>query len=188
MKISLLKLQKIAFILNAIFVIGFFVSTMIYATSFYDTYLYGNEELINFYTNDLQYYNKAIFDYSLVLIILFVVCILIKPSKYYPSFITYPLLVIIQIVGIVLGIISVVQMTPILDFYEGYDYSVITKLVDYKLNYFFPIFTKLCGIGLAVINVGSLGVYSAGLFKYIKGRGVLNDKKIWWSRLWYYEF
>ena len=132
MKISLLKLQKIAFILNAIFVIGFFVSTMIYATSFYDTYLYGNEELINFYTNDLQYYNKAIFDYSLVLIILFVVCILIKPSKYYPSFITYPLLVIIQIVGIVLGIISVDTMhfTDVVGILKFHGYNIYMRVYE----------------------------------------------------------
>lgn len=175
MKLTVLKLQKVAFILNAVFVIGLFVSAVIYTTSFYDTYLYGNEELITFYTEDLQQYNKTIFNYSLALLLLFVLCILLKPNRYYPTFITYPVLMAIMIAGIVLGILSVVQMTPIMDFYKGYDYSSIPRLADYRLNYFFPVFTKLCGIGLAVVNIASIGIYSIGLWKYIRGREVLHD-------------
>lgn len=178
MRLTILKLQKIVFILNAIFVIGLFVSAVIFATSFYDTYLYGNEELIAFYTEDLQEYNKAIFNYSLVLIILLVVCILLKPNKYYPTYITYPILAVILIVGTALGILCVVQMAPILRFYESYDYSGIPRLAEYRLNHFFPVFTNLCGIGLAVVNITSLGIYILGLLKYIRGRGELHDKKI----------
>lgn len=178
MKLSVLKLQKAVFILNAVFVIGLFISAVIFATSFYDTYLYGNEELITFYTGDFQVYNKTIFNYSLVLILLLVICILIKPHKYYPTFITYPILVAILITGTVLGILCVTEMSPILHFYETYDYSVIPRLAEYRLNYFFPVLTKLCGIGLAVVNIASLGVYLMGLLKYIRKRGELHDTEI----------
>ncbi len=175
MRLTALKSQKIVFILNVVFVIGLFFSTVIYTTSFYETYLYGDAELINFYTGYLQEYNKTIFNYSLVLILLLVPCILVKPHKYYPTFITFPILAVIMIVGVVLGILCVTQMKPVMNFYETYNYMEIPKLAEYKINYFFPIFTKFCGIGLAIVNLTSLGVYTFGLVKYMKGRGEQHD-------------
>lgn len=178
MKFSVLKLQRIMFILQIVFVFGFFIATVIFTTSLYDTYLYGNLELTDYYTIELQVYNKTIFNFALVLVILFLICAALKPTKYYPTLVTYPIFVLVFITGIVLGILCTVKMQPIMKFYEEYDYSSISRLANYEMSYFFPIFTNVTSMGLVVASTASIGVYTFGFLKFLKRRGELNGQEV----------
>lgn len=81
MKFSVLKLQKYSFIVFTVFTFLLFVATIVFSTSYYNTYLYGNEELVNFYTTELQEYNQMIFIFSIILVILFVIGWILKPKN-----------------------------------------------------------------------------------------------------------
>nr|MDE5715340.1 hypothetical protein [Anaeroplasmataceae bacterium] len=107
----------------------------------------------------------------LILVILFLVCFLFQPKKYYPTFISYPILIIILVIGIVFGILIFSNMQMITEFYRTYDYSTIAKLEGFRGNMFFPIFLGFSCIGLVIINFLSIGIYSLGFWKYLKGRG-----------------
>ncbi len=174
MKLPILKMQKYFFIAYAAFTFGLFLAVIIFSTSYYDTYLYGNLELVDFYTINLQDYNQLSFYFALTLVILFAVYYLFKPTKYYATFISFPIFIVILIIGIVFSILIVVNMQEITDYYKNYDYSTITKLENYQPNMFFPVFVKVCAIGLTVINVISLVLYSFSFVTYIKGRGEAN--------------
>ena len=171
MKINILKLQKYAFIIFTVFTFLLFVATIIFSTSYYNTYLYGNEELVNYYTTELQSFNQMIFIFALVLVILFVVFWIFQPKKYYPTFVTFPIFAVILLIGVVFGIIIMVNMQSITAYYSSYDYSGISKLEGFSANQFFPIFLGFCSIGLAVVNCISIGIYSLGFVKFLKGRG-----------------
>ncbi len=171
MKFSVLKLQKYSFIVFTVFTFLLFVATIVFSTSYYNTYLYGNEELVSFYTTELQEYNQMIFIFSIILVILFVIGWILKPKKYYPTLITFPIFLSILLVGIVFGIIIMVRMQDITGFYSSYDYTGLSKLEGFKGNMFFPIFLGFSSIGLAIVNILSIVVYSFGFWKYIKGRG-----------------
>ncbi len=54
MKFNVLKLQKYLFYLYTAFIFGVFIAAIVFSTSYYTTYLYGNPELVDFYTNELQ--------------------------------------------------------------------------------------------------------------------------------------
>lgn len=168
---NILKLQKYAFYVFTCFTFLLFLATIIFSTSFYNTFLYGNEELVEFYTNDLQEFNQRAFILSIVLVLLFVVCWLLQPKKYYPTFITYPIFTIVLLLGIVFGILIVVQMQDITSFYKQYDFAGISKLEEFAGNPFFPILLGFSSIGLVVVNAVSLVIYSFGFWKFIKGRG-----------------
>ena len=89
---NILKLQNYAFIGFTCFTFLLFLATIVFSTSYYNSYLYGNEELVEFYTNELQSFNQQAFIFCIVLVLLFVVCRLFQPKKYYPTFITFPIL------------------------------------------------------------------------------------------------
>lgn len=171
MKISILKLQKYAFIVFTVFTFLLFAATLVFSTSYYNTFLYGNEELVNYYTTEFQKYNQTIFIYALVLVILFVLFWLCQPRKYYPTFVTFPIFVVIFLVGVVFGILIMVNMKSITSFYSSYDYSLLSKLESFSANPFFPIFLGFSSIGIAVVNMISIGIYSLGFYKFLKGRG-----------------
>ena len=171
MKFSILKLQKYIFIVFTVFTFLLFAATIIFSTSYYNTFLYGNEELADYYTIQLQDFNQKAFIYALILVILFLVCFLFQPKKYYPTFISYPILIIILVIGIVFGILIFSNMQMITEFYRTYDYSTIAKLEGFRDNMFFPIFLGFSCIGLVIINFLSIGIYSLGFWKYLKGRG-----------------
>lgn len=168
---NILKLQNYAFIGFTCFTFLLFLATIVFSTSYYNSYLYGNEELVEFYTNELQSFNQQAFIFCIVLVLLFVVCRLFQPKKYYPTFITFPIYVVVLLIGIILGILIVVQMQEIIRFYQSYDFTGISKLEDFTGNSFFPILLMFSSIGLAVVNTISLVIYSFGFWKFIKGRG-----------------
>lgn len=170
MKINVLKLQKYAFIAFTVFTFLLFAATIVFSTSYYNTFLYGNEELVNYYTTEFQQYNQTIFIYALVLVVLFVVIWVCQPKKYYPTFVTFPIFVVILLVGVVLGILIMVNMQSITSFYSSYDYTGLSKLEGFSANPFFPIFLGVSSIGLAVINLITIGIYSFGFKKFLKGR------------------
>lgn len=174
MKFNVLKLQKYMFYLYTAFTFGLFIATIVFSTSYYTTYLYGNTELVDFYTNNLQEYNKMIFNFALVLVILFVISYVLNPKKYYPTFVTFPVYLILLITGIVLSILIVVNLQEITGFYSNYDYASVNKLADYQANLFFPIFLIFCSIGFVVISCGLLVIYSLGFVTYFKKRGEAN--------------
>lgn len=171
MKINVLKLQKYMFYVFTAFIFLLFIATIIFSTSYYNTFLYGNEELVAYYSNELQDFNQMAFIYALVLVILLVICFILQPRKYYPTFITFPIFIIILIVGIVFGILIFTNMLSITEFYRNYDYSSISKLENFQGNVFFPIFLGFGSIGLVVINFLSIAIYSLGFWKYLRGRG-----------------
>lgn len=174
MKFNILKLQKYLFYLYTAFIFGVFIAAIVFSTSYYTTYLYGNPELVDFYTNELQSYNKMIFNFALVLVILFLISYLLNPKKYYPTIITFPVYLLLLITGIVLSVLIVVNLQDITGFYSSYDFSVVNKLSDYQANLFFPIFLIFCTIGLIVISCGLLVIYSMGFLTYFKKRGEAN--------------
>lgn len=171
MKFNILKLQKYAFIAFTVFTFLLFAATIVFSTSYYNTYLYGNEELVNYYTHELQDFNQMIFIFAMVLVILFVVFWLFQPKKYYPTFVTFPIYILVLLVGVVLGILIMVNMQTITSYYNSYDYSSISKLEEFSINPFFPVFLGFCSIGLAVVNLVTIGIYSLGFYKFLKGRG-----------------
>lgn len=170
MKNPILTVQKILFICFIAGVALFFISTIIFATNIYQTYLYGEEELLAYYSNELQAYNKQIFNFAIALVLMAVVVFICKPNRFYPTYITFPILVIIQVATFVLVLLSILKMTPILDFYQSYDYSFIPKLKDYQINVFFPLMVKSCAFLLMGVTSCSLATYSLGLIKYVKGK------------------
>ncbi|MDE7263730.1 MAG: hypothetical protein K2N64_03625 [Anaeroplasmataceae bacterium] len=171
MKLNVLKLQKYIFYIFTIFTFLLFTATIFFSTSYYNTFLYGNEELVEYYSTDLQSFNQTAFVYALVLVILLLVCFILQPKKYYPSFVTFPIFVVILLVGIVFGILIFTHMLSITTFYHFYDYSGISKLDGFQGNMFFPVFLGFSAIGLVVINFLSIGAYSLGFWQYLKGRG-----------------
>lgn len=171
MKIKILQLQQIVFWLSVFFIGLFFVSTVVFSTSYYDTYLYADSKLLDFFQNDLQEYNQRIFVFSLVIVVLGVVCWILNPRKYYPTIVTFPIYLIIFTIIIVLCALAWIQTGPIESFYNQFDYSSIQKLAEYRPNPFFPILTKIGCWGCMISGVGSVVVYSVGFGRYLQKRG-----------------
>ena len=171
MKITALRLQGLAQIIYTIFVLLLFASMLFFATAFYETFLYGNLELTEFYDNELQIYNRFLLAASVVDIILFVLVVICSPKKYYPSYVTYPIIIISMIITVVTAILCITKMMPILDFYRSYDYSSIEKLKDFSYNSFYTGFTMFSSIGLIVSSILLGAVSTVGLTKYIKLKG-----------------
>lgn len=170
-KWNILKLQNYAFLIFTSFIFLLFFATLVFSTSYYTTFLYGNEELVEFYTNELQVFNQQAFVYSLILIVLFVVCWIFQPKKYYPTFITFPIYSIVFLLCILFGIMIAVRMQEITGFYKQYNFTGIPKLEGFTGHSFFPIFLGFSSIGLPVVSGICIIVYSFGFWKFVKGRG-----------------
>lgn len=176
MKIKILNLQKISFGLVLVFSVLIFIAAIIFSTSYCETYLYGNSELVEYYTNDLQVVNKQYFIYALIIVVSMVIVVLINPKKYYPSFVTYPILILISVCHIILGFLIIGDISKINNYYLSYDYSVISKLTTYSPNQFYMNFSLVSILGLIVSNGISCVIYSLGFYKFIVGRSH-NDEK-----------
>ena len=171
MKLTTLRLQGIAQLIYTVFVFLLFASMLFFATAFYETFLYGNPELSRFYDQELQVYNRFLLAVSITNIILFVFVVISSPKKYYPSYVTYPIIMIAMIVAIVTAILCITKMMPILDFYRSYDYSSIDKLKDFSYNKFYTGFTIFSAVGLIASSLLLAAISTLGLKKYITLRG-----------------
>ena len=166
-----LRIQKIAFICLSVSIILFFFATVFVATPFYRTFLYGNQEVADYFTGDFQQYNKKLFNYALVLVILMVVLILINPRKYYATYVSFPIIVIISAVCAILPLISIRETLLVVEFYYSYDFSSIERLADFKVNQFYLFWIYISSGVVAASSLFLTFTATLGFVKYVKRAG-----------------
>lgn len=165
---KLILMQKIVVFTYLIVAISMFVFAISYTTPLYNTKLYGNSNLLAYYENDLQVFNRYLFNISIVFILIGALFLLVKLVKYFTGVILYPVVSLSMIITTILSIICINKQTPIREFYTTYDYSSIRKLENFEVsNTLFDV-NNVIMIMMIVTSIITLIVVTIGFITLLK--------------------
>lgn len=160
--------QKIAVISYFILGILLFIFAISFTTPLYPTRLYGNVELLTFYENNLQVFNRYFFYISLGYVLFGTFCILFKVTKYLSGEILYPVTMGFSIASVYGAISTNIKLTPVSNFYLNYDYTSIQNLKDYVISKEYFNLLRGLNIVMVIISISFMIIFTLGFIQYLK--------------------
>lgn len=114
----------------------FVVFSLLFMTPFYKTSLYGGEDLLEYFSNNLQEYNQLFFILAIYNLLFYVYLLIVGYKKYLIGIYNLIIILTLACASLFGSVILLVKLKPIYQFFENYDFSLIQQLEGFNISWF----------------------------------------------------